>query len=86
MDESELGLGPIIGESLPVSLPPQGVRLVLTIEEAAERLGVGRSLMYALVKSGAVESIRIGRLHRVPAEALTEFVAELRAKHRRGVA
>ena len=82
MDESDVGLGPVIGESLPVALPPQGVRLVLTIEEAAERLGVGRSLMYALVNSGAVESIRIGRLHRVPADALTEFVQELRVKKR----
>ncbi len=86
MDESDVGLGPVIGESLPMSLPPQEVRLVMTIEEAAERLCVGRSLMYALVNSGAVESIRIGRLHRVPADALSDFVEELRAKQRRGVA
>ena len=36
--------------------------LVLTVEEAAERLSVGRTVMYALVSSGAVESVRIGRL------------------------
>ena len=58
------------------------VRLVLTVEEAAERLGVGRTLMYALVKSGSVESVRIGRLRRVPADALAEFVESLRAKQR----
>jgi excisionase family DNA binding protein len=39
-----------------------GPRLVLTVEEAAERLGIGRTLMYALVKAGVVESICIGRL------------------------
>jgi excisionase family DNA binding protein len=35
-------------------------------------------MMYALVASGEVESIRIGRLRRVPTDALTTFVASLR--------
>ena len=52
--------------------------LVLTVEAAADRLGVGRTLMYALVKSGAVESVTIGRLRRIPADALETFVASLR--------
>jgi excisionase family DNA binding protein len=53
--------------------------LVFTVEEAAERLGVGRTVMYALVSSGAVESVRIGRLRRVPADALVTFLDELRS-------
>jgi len=52
--------------------------LVFTVEEAADRLGVGRTLMYSLVSSGAVESVRIGRLRRVPADALVTFLNELR--------
>ncbi len=36
------------------------VRLVLTVEEAADRLGIGRTLMYALITAGEVESVRIG--------------------------
>lgn len=56
--------------------------LVLTVEEAAERLGVGRTIMYALVSSGAVESVRIGRLRRVPSDALVTFLDDLRAAHR----
>lgn len=40
-------------------------RIVLTIEEAAECLGIGRTLMYALVTAGEVESVRIGRLRRI---------------------
>ena len=52
--------------------------LVFTVEEAADRLGVGRTVMYALVSSGAVESVRIGRLRRVPADALVTFLDELR--------
>jgi hypothetical protein len=35
--------------------------------------------MYALVSSGAVESVRIGRLRRVPADALVTFLDELRS-------
>jgi excisionase family DNA binding protein len=59
--------------------------LVFTVEEAADRLGVGRTVMYALVSSGAVESVRIGRLRRIPADALVTFLDELR-RGRGGVA
>lgn len=54
-----------------------GEHLVLTMEDAAERLCIGRRMMYSLVKAGAIESVRIGRLRRVPAEALDAFVREL---------
>ena len=60
--------------------------LVLTVEEAADRLGVGRTVMYALVSSGAVESVRIGRLRRVPADALVAFLDALRDCQRGGAA
>ncbi|GAA2571838.1 excisionase family DNA-binding protein [Pseudonocardia hydrocarbonoxydans] len=53
-------------------------RLVLTVEEAADRLGIGRTLMYALVSAGEVESVRIGRLRRVPTDALDDYVLRLR--------
>lgn len=56
----------------------RSLRLVLTIEEAAERLGIGRTLMYALVSAGEVESVRIGRLRRVPTDALDAYVLRLR--------
>ncbi|MEV7934946.1 helix-turn-helix domain-containing protein [Kitasatospora sp. NPDC088264] len=49
--------------------------VALTVEEAARRLGVGRTTMYALVASGEVSSVTIGRLRRVPAEALKKYVA-----------
>ena len=60
--------------------------LVLTVEEAADRLGVGRTVMYALVSSGAVESVRIGRLRKVPADALVAFLDALRDCQRGGAA
>ncbi|WP_163512422.1 excisionase family DNA-binding protein [Fodinicola acaciae] len=55
-----------------------GRRIVLTVEEAAEQLGIGRTLMYALVKSGEVESVSIGRLRRIPNDALHSYVDRMR--------
>jgi excisionase family DNA binding protein len=54
------------------------IRLVLTIEQGARRLGIGRTLMYSLVMNGEIESVTIGRLRRIPIECLTEYVAKLR--------
>lgn len=52
--------------------------LLLTPEQAAERLGVGRSKVYELIGTGELESVKIGRLRRVPVDALTTFVESLR--------
>jgi len=49
--------------------------VALTVEEAARRLGVGRTTMYSLVASGQVQSVRIGRLRRIPTEALAAYLA-----------
>ena len=58
-------------------IPPP--RVVLTVEQAAEALGIGRTLMYELVGAGAVESVLIGRLRRIPTEALWDYVNGLRS-------
>jgi excisionase family DNA binding protein len=58
--------------------PAGPARLLLTVEEAAERLGVGRSTMYGLILDGAVESVHIGRLRRVPVDALPRYLDHLR--------
>jgi excisionase family DNA binding protein len=55
------------------------VLVLLTVEEAAERLRIGRTSMYRLVSTGAVETVTVGRLRRVPAECLAEYVARLRS-------
>jgi excisionase family DNA binding protein len=35
--------------------------------------------MYALVQAGEIESVRIGRLHRIPVAALDGYIDRLRA-------
>jgi excisionase family DNA binding protein len=59
-------------------------RLLLTVEEAAKRLGVGRSLLYELIAHGQIETVRVGRLRRVPPDALDAFVASLRVPRSAG--
>ncbi|GAA3961932.1 hypothetical protein GCM10023085_50470 [Actinomadura viridis] len=54
--------------------------LLLTVEEAARRLKIGRTLMYSLIASGEVETVTIGRLRRVPTECLTAYVSHLLAR------
>ena len=53
--------------------------LLLTVEKAAERLGVGGTTLYGLIASGEVQSVSLGRLRRVPAECLDEYVKRLRS-------
>ena len=48
--------------------------LLLTIAEAADRLRVGRCTMQELLLSGEVRSFKIGRLRRIPPEALSEYI------------
>ncbi|MGW3007496.1 helix-turn-helix domain-containing protein [Streptomyces sp. NPDC001219] len=55
--------------------------LALTVEEAARRLCVGRTTMYALIRDGAVETVPIGRLRRVPVKAINAYLdAQMRSR------
>ncbi|GAB7049506.1 helix-turn-helix domain-containing protein [Catenuloplanes indicus] len=56
---------------------PDTTPITLTVDQAAKRLGIGRTLMYALVSSGEVESVTIGRLRRVPVRCLDEYLNRL---------
>jgi excisionase family DNA binding protein len=54
-------------------------RLVFSVEAAAEVLSISRTRMFALIKTGEMPSIQVGRLRRIPAGALAEYVARLTA-------
>ena len=49
---------------------------LLTINEVATALGMGRSIVYTLVATGEITSIKIGRLRRIPIAAVDEFIAK----------
>lgn len=52
-------------------------KLLLTVPEAAEALGISRSKLYQLLSAGTIRSIRIDGSRRVPVEALTAYINQL---------
>lgn len=55
-----------------------GEKLLLTVDEAAKRMGLGRSFTYDLIRRGALVSLKIGGARRVAIADLEEFVGRLR--------
>ena len=54
-------------------------RILLSVDDAAERLDIGRTFLYKLIAGGQIHTIRVGRLRKVPVEALREYIERLRA-------
>ena len=56
---------------------PRTDALLVTREEAAELLSIGRTKLYELMADGTLPSVRIGKSRRVPRRALDELVLSL---------
>ena|SRR5947209_7333613 len=56
--------------------PEPGDRLLLTVAEAAERLGYKQSYLYELVRRGEIDVIRSGRLVRIRQSAVNAYMAQ----------
>ena len=54
--------------------------LLLRVEEAARRLGLGRSLTYRFIQTGALRSLKVAGARRVALQDLEEFVQRLRGE------
>ncbi len=50
------------------------MKLLLSVDEAAAAMSLGRSLVYNLVMCQQIASIKVGRMRRIPVAALQEFV------------
>lgn len=53
-------------------------RLLLTAEETAEILSIGRTKVYELMRLGMLESVKIHGCRRIPTEAVHNYVDRLR--------
>ena len=51
--------------------------LLLRVDEAGRQLNLGRTVMYELIRSGRLRSVKVGKLRLIPASALVEFVTAL---------
>ncbi len=52
-------------------------RLLLTAEEVADALNIGRCTVYDLIRTGQIQSFKIGKLRRIPVEAVHEFARRM---------
>ncbi|MCB2177817.1 MAG: helix-turn-helix domain-containing protein [Actinomycetales bacterium] len=68
---------PRIEHVLDVTVTPDD-RLLLSIPEAAHRIGVSRSQMYNLIAADQIPVVHIGRSAKIRAEALVAFANGLR--------
>lgn len=50
------------------------LRLLLTPEEAGDRLALSRTTIYELIRTGELRSVKIGRARRIPAASLDQYV------------
>ena len=50
---------------------------LLTPEEVARRLSIGRTLCYQLLHTGAIRSVKINRARRVRVQDLDEYIHSL---------
>jgi excisionase family DNA binding protein len=58
--------------STPLTTP-----LLLSVEEAAAQIRVGRSRMFELIRRGEVLSVKVGGSRRVPYDSLRAYVDQL---------
>ena len=48
--------------------------LVLSVEDVAATLAIGRNKAYALVNTGTIKALKIGQHYRIPREEFIDFI------------
>lgn len=55
---------------------PRAPDRLLSVDEAAALLSLGRSLVYGEMAAGRLRSIKVGRRRLIPAGAITDYIAQ----------
>jgi len=58
--------------------PQTARRLLYSVEEAANLLGIGRTFMFQLVATGEIDSFKVGKHRKIPNGALDMYIKRLR--------
>jgi excisionase family DNA binding protein len=53
-------------------------RLLYSVEDAADLLGIGRTFMFHLLATGEIDSFKIGKRRKIPRDALDGYIERLR--------
>lgn len=56
--------------------------ILYSVTETAEALRLSRSVLYELIRSGRLRTVKQGRRRLVPVDALSEYVASLETPRR----
>jgi excisionase family DNA binding protein len=56
------------------------------VPDAMTALGLSRTVIYELIRSGRLRSVKQGRSRLIPVEAVTTYVAQLTSESMRGTA
>ena len=51
---------------------------ILTIDDLAKMLKIGKNKAYGLLYHGEIKSIRIGKIYRIPKESVIEYLKNSR--------
>jgi len=55
----------------------QSLNLLLKVEEVAAQLGLGRSMVWRLLRDGELRAVHVGRAVRIPADSVRAYVQRL---------
>jgi excisionase family DNA binding protein len=61
-------------EEARAEVAPNAPDRLLSVDEAAATLGLGRSLLYGEIQAGRVHSVKVGRRRLVPAGAIADYI------------
>jgi excisionase family DNA binding protein len=59
----------------PTTLEPR----LYSVDVVAERLNIGRTLVFALIQHGQLDSVKIGRRRLVPHDDLVAYIERIKA-------
>lgn len=57
--------------------------VLLTVEDAARAMAVGRTTIYQLLAARSLRSVKIGNARRIPLDAIRDYVADISAEQAR---
>lgn len=49
---------------------------ILTVDELCEVLKIGKNTAYALLKSGEIKSVKIGRVYKIPKKNVVKYLTK----------
>ena len=63
-----------LDNQIPLKASPQDAKLTLTVQEAADLIGICKPNMYVLVRAGKVRSVMVGKKILISRQSLVDWI------------